>query len=562
MRLVALIAIFCLLSVALIGRLAYWQLGQRDRLLGLARSQLERTVIEPSERGSIYDRTGTVVLATTVSRDLLWATPSEIPDARRGNVADALIGIVGAKGSDAEQLRASVFDGRPYLVVAREITPAQSELVRAGLHGGSLVGVGLDPTPVRSFPTAGGGPGTSLASQLLGFVDSAGNGRYGVEQRWQAVLAGTPRRSLAQFDAIGRPISATQQVTDPGTPGADLQLTIDASLQLKFEQELLASGTAHQAAFASAVAMDPYTGEILAWATSPGYEAADYRTVADSDPNRFSDPIVSQVYEPGSVFKMFTTLAGLETGAFTLKSRFNDTGELAVAGGRIFDADHKARGVMSVEDIVAFSRNVGAARMAMKLGPDIRSAAAILYETWQAMGFGRSTGVAVTQLQLVQAYAAMVNGGVLVTPHVVRMAAGDQLEPAPGRRVMSDARSSQLTALLRHVVTTVPSYARGTLIAGEDVGGKTGTAQIWDSAAGQYMSDHFNLSFVGFVGKDGPRVLIAVRIGDAVGSISALPVNSHEVFRRLAQDAMDTLDLPAASEVALEDGAAQAAGRP
>ena len=592
MRLVSLIAIFCLVAVALTGRLAYWQLSQRERLVALAHSQLERSVVQPSQRGTIYDRSGTVVLATSVSRDLLWATPAEIPAERRAATADALVSILGVEGAAADQVREALLSGRPYAVIARELTAAQSQQVGAALGDGSLSGVGLDPTPVRSFPTAGGAPNTSLASQLIGFVDSQGDGRYGIEQRWQTLLAGTPSRSIAQFDATGRPISSTQHVIDPGVPGADVQLTIDASLQLKFEQELLAAKTAHDGTFASAVAMDPYTGEILAWATAPGYDANAYRQVADADPGRFGDPIHSQVYEPGSVLKMLTTLAGLERGSFTLETKLNDTGTLVVGGGQIWDSDRKPMGIMSVADIVAFSRNVGAAKMAMRLGPDTRSAAQALYDTWRTMGFGQRSGVdvagevaglvrdptlapwreidlvngsfgqgvAVTQLQLVQAYAAMVNGGVLVPPHVVRVAAGDPVEGEPGHRVMSPELSSELTGLMRHVVTAVPWYARGTLIEGFDVGGKTGTAQIWDSAAGEYEAHRFNLSFVGFVGRDQPRIVIAVRIADAVGTAVSIPVNSHEVFRRLAQDAMDTLDLPPPAQIALDDSTSSPAG--
>jgi cell division protein FtsI/penicillin-binding protein 2 len=119
---------------------------------------------------------------------------------------------------------------------------------------------------------------------------------------------------------------------------------------------------------------------------------------------------------------------------------------------------------------------------------------------------------------------------------------------------MTAELSSELTGLLRHVVTTVPWYARGTLIPGYDVGGKTGTAQIWDSKKGQYKPHSFNLSFVGFVGRDAPRLVIAVRIADARNTAVSIPVNSHEVFRRLAQDAMDTLDLPAPPQIAVDDG--------
>jgi len=586
MRLVSLIAIFCIVSLTLAGRLAYWQLGQRDYLVAMARGQLERTIVGPSPRGAIYDRSGTVVLATSVYRDLLWATPADIPKARRSAVAEEIVRILDLQGTAAASAREAIRSARSYAVIARELTPAQSRQVVDGLAVGTLSGVGLDPTPVRAFPTAGGAPGTSLASQLIGFVDSEGNGRYGVEQRWQALLAGSPRRSVAQFDAAGRPISATLQVVDPGVPGADVQLTIDASLQLKFEQELLAARTAHEAAFASAVAMDPFSGEILAWATVPGYDGGAYREVANSDPRRFVDPMQSGVYEPGSVFKMFVALAGLERGAFTLKTKYNDTGMLTVRGGRIYDSDRRAMGVLTVADIVAYSRNVGAARMAMALGPDTKTAAQVLYDTWQVLGFGQPTGVdvagevagivrdpsvqpwaeldlvngsygqgvAVTQIQLARAYSAMVNGGILVRPHVVRVAAGDTLPPDPGRRAMSEELSRELTELMRHVVTSVPWYARGTLIEGYDVGGKTGTAQIWDSAAAEYKPHRFNLSFVGFVGRDAPRIVIAVRIADATGTAVSIPANSHEVFRRLAQDAMDTLDLPPPSEIALEDG--------
>ena len=586
LRLVLLIAIFALVACALIGRLAYWQIGQRDRLVGMARSQLQRTIVDPSQRGSIYDRSGTVALATTIYRDVLWATPAVIPEGRRADVADELVRILGAKGGDADTIRSAVVSDKPYAVLAKQLSASESDAISAGLRDGTLTGVGLDPTAVRDHPTSGGGPHTSLASQLVGFVDSQGDGRYGIEQRWQTLLAGTPRRSIAQFDAAGNPIAATRAVVDPGTVGADLQLTIDASLQLKFEQELLAAATAHGASFASAVAMDPFTGEIVAWATAPGYDASDYRSIADSDPERFVDPIADTVYEPGSVFKLFVTLAGLERGSFTLASRFNDTGSFEANGSVIRDSDRKAMGVMSVADIVAYSRNVGAARMAMKLGPDTKTASGALFAVWKALGFGAATGVetagevagiardpqtspwteldlangsfgqgvAVTQIQLAQAYSAMVNGGILVHPHVVRVAAGEPIATEPGRRVMSADMSAQLTGLLRHVVTTVPWYAKGTLIPGLDVGGKTGTAQIWDSKAGEYKPHSFNLSFVGFVGQDAPRLVIAVRIADARNTAVAIPVNSHEVFRRLAQDAMATLDLPAPPQIALDDG--------
>lgn len=580
-----LIAIAVLAAVAVGVRLAYWQVLERDRLVALAREQLDRTLVEPSQRGTIYDRSGTVVLATTIYRDRLWATPATIDGERRRDVARELVRLLGLSGPPARRLQEALTGDAEYAVLADELTSSQSAAVRRGLESGELVGVGLDPVPVRSFPTPGGAPDTTLASLLLGFVNRDGEGQYGVEQRYQSLLAGTPRRVVARFDIAGRPIAASQQVIDPGVAGTDLRLTIDASLQLQFEQELYAVGVADRARSVSAVALDPYTGDVLAWATVPGYDANEFPQVATEDPSRFIDPVIASVYEPGSVFKMLLAQAALEGGTVTLETKVNDSGVLVVQGGRVFDADHAAMGMLTFADVVAYSRNVGAARVALELGPDLASSSAILYQTWVRMGFGRPTGVdvagevggivrdpsiqpwreldlangafgqgvAVTPLQLASAYAAMANGGILHRPRVISAIGSDEMPPEAGERVISPELSAQLTGLMEHVVTGVPWYAEGTLIEGYLVGGKTGTAEIWDATinggTGGYLSNTYNFSFVGYVGRERPEVIIAVLIHEAVPNavrqgVLLQPIYVHELFRRLAANAMRTLDLP------------------
>ena len=178
---------------------------------------------------------------------------------------------------------------------------------------GAPSGITLESEPLRVYPQRGGGPDSTLAAQLLGFVNREGDGQYGVEQQYQEILGGVaarhrlgPRRERPGGARHGRGRSRA------GAAGEDLSLTIDAGLQLAVEQELLAAWIADKAKSVSAVVMDPYTGEIYAQATYPSYDANEYGPIAAKDPDRFIDPIVSSVYEPGSVFKMMTATAALE----------------------------------------------------------------------------------------------------------------------------------------------------------------------------------------------------------------------------------------------------------
>src|SRR4029078_8198983 len=157
--------------------------------------------------------------------------------------------------------------------------------------------VSLEAEPERVYPQTGGGPDSTLAAQLLGFVHAESVGQYGVYQAYQDTLAGSPRVMVAQRDVTGRAMPETSVVEEPGTIGEDIRLTVDASLQLALEQELLAGGLADSAKSVSAVVMDPYTGEVYAEATYPSYDANDYKMVAKETPQRFSDPIVLISYD-------------------------------------------------------------------------------------------------------------------------------------------------------------------------------------------------------------------------------------------------------------------------
>jgi stage V sporulation protein D (sporulation-specific penicillin-binding protein) len=582
-RMLLLLITFVVIASSLVARLAYWQVTQRDRLAQEAFAQTTARTETPSRRGDIYDRSGVVVLATTVDRERLAAMPSFIGPQRRQQVAAELVRILRLKGDAADQLTERMMADKKYIVLAHGIDRATGDRIRAAATAGKIEAVTLEPQPVRVYPHEGGGPDSTLAAQLLGFVNRDGEGQYGVEQYYQDQLAGRPRVVHAQRDVTGRPIPDTAVIEDPGTAGEDIRLTIDAGLQLAVEHEVLAAWAADQAKSVSAIVIDPYTGEVLAEATYPSYDANQYQAVAAVDPNRFIDPVVSSVYEPGSVFKMLTAIAGLETRTVTTKTRVKDVGTLRLDGGRthVDDADRKGRGWMTFEDGIAWSRNVVAAKVALQLGEDTRSASTILHSTWTKMGFGAKTGidvagevgglvndptitswqqidlangsfgqgVAVTPIQLATAFSAMVNGGTLVQPHVVKSIGTGERAPAARGQVIEPSLSITLTDLMRRVVTEVPTYRDRTMVKGYDVGGKTGTAQIWDPTAregrGDWKHNLFNYSFVGYIGREEgiADLVVAVRINEGTPTIARvgqleMPVMSFELFRRIATDAI------------------------
>ncbi len=583
-RLFVVLAVVLFVAGAATARAAQWQVVERDRLVALAEQQTTVRVEERMQRGTIYDRTGTVVLASTVDRDRLVGSPSQLRPAERAVVADALVTLLGLAGDEAARLRDRFTTDTGYTVLRTGLDRETSDRIRDALADGTIAGVSLEPQPERVYPQAGGGRDSTLAAHLLGFVNQDGVGQYGVEAYYQEALAGSPRILDTQRDVTGRPMWDTARVRETGVAGSDVRLTIDASLQLRLEQEVFAAWVANGASSVSGVVLDPRTGEVLAEATYPSYDGNDYSEIATKDPGRFLDPVVSAVYEPGSVAKMLLAAAAYERKVVTAKTRVNDSGVLKVQGGRVYDADHKAMGRITFQDVVAYSRNVGVSRVALKLAPTLRASAAALYQTWTKFGIGSKTGidlafevaglardpalrhwteldlanasfgqgVAVTPMQLAVAYAAMVNGGYRVTPRVVAAIGDRELPKPPQERIISESLSKQLVSLMHHVVEDVEYYRVKTDIHGYLVGGKTGTAEVWDptlnGGRGAFKRNLFDFSFVGYVGQWQPDVLIAVTIRNGRPAIYGqgameLPIQSFDLFRRIAQDAISVLGI-------------------
>lgn len=570
-RLIFLLCCFGLLAGALGLRLAYWQIGQGDELRNLAAQQLtaEAAAGQP-RRGEIVDVHGTV-LATTAYRDRLAVYPDQLTIEERPEIAAALAQILGAQGADLDALNQQISSDAPYAVISRRLSVEQSDLVRAGLASGELRALELEPQPMRFYPNSGGHPDTTLASQLLGFVTDDGQGSYGIEQYGQELLSGDDG---ATADVSGGPVAV-------GHDGDQIRLTIDASLQFRLEKELYAAWVADRAPRVSGLVMDPNTGAILAWASVPGYNANDYSQIADEAPDLFVDPIASEVYEPGSVMKMLTAAAALEDGVVTLSTPIADDKILRIGPNKVRNGDHDSIGTVPFQDIIARSRNVGTGKVALSLGDTTYEGSTVLYDMWQRLGIGEPTGielgnesagivadpngtpwqtidlvnrafgqgVAVTPLQLARSFSAMVNGGRLPVPHVIAALGDDETAAPPTQQVMETSLSDELRTLMVHVAETGPHYAPETLIPGYVVGGKTGTAQIWDQRSGAWMEDIYNHTFVGFVGAEEPEAVILVRIHDARPTVKrhwgmTLEISSNELFRRVAQATIESLEIP------------------
>jgi cell division protein FtsI/penicillin-binding protein 2 len=578
--------VLILIAAVCVARLGYWQVVARDRLLDAGAAQLRTTVTNEPIRGTITDRTGAVVLATTVLRHRLLSQGAALSAADRASTADALATALALTPSSASKLRAVLESGRKWAVLLPALDDAQTDLVRGEIAADRVRGVTLEEVRVRLYPQPGGGVGTTLASHILGFVNSDGGGQYGLEEYYNEQLAGAASVSATARGADGQ--LATTQVSAGRTP-SNLQLCVDATLQTLVEQEVSTAGIADDAESVSAIVIDPYTGAIISSASWPAYDANNFGVTAARDPSRFINPATTSVYEPGSVMKAITSVAALESGLYTPTTTIQDEAVLTLDNGatKVRNSDLKSKGSMTLTAALAWSRNIIFSKVGLSLGSNAREAAARLYATWLRFGFGGKTGIDVvgesqglvndpatrrwreidvanaafgqgvgtTLMQLAVAYSALVNGGVLVRPRFVEAVDGVPVPITIRGTATTPQVSAQMVRMTGQVTKSVPFYAKLTRMDGYAYGGKTGTAQIWlknaDGGKGGWDSDHYNFTFIGWVGKTAPEYVIAISIrrGTPLTQRQGVIVNgieSFELFRRVAQDLISVYNIPPA----------------
>jgi len=521
-------------------------------LAARAYAQRLRTIDVAAQRGTIFDRDG-MALARSLPSQSLYVTPKELRDPAA--TARALAAVLGEPYGD---LRAALSSRGGFVLVAHKIAHAQVEAIeKLGLPGISIV---PEPTGVRVEPSG------RLASTVIGFTGFTENGLDGIEYAYDGVLRGEAGRMVLEADEFGRAIPFVKPtVLVAEKPGRSLVLTLDSFLQFNVERVLRATIQTWHAHSGSAIVMDPWTGEVLALANAPDFDVRDFQSYAADD---LRDRAVEDPYEPGSVFKLVTAAAALDSGKVTPADRFALSDRLHVGGYTIYNAED---GFMAgsgnsetLGDIIAYSHNVGAAEVGLRIGSQT------LYDMLKRFGFGETTGIGLpgesagivpalpdwsattlptiafgqgistTPVALARAYCAIANGGLLLRPRIV----SEILDPSGHpivrygpeivRRVMTERTAEILRGYLRQVVLrgTGNPTAR---VAGYTTAGKTGTAQIAEN--GIYAPGAYVASFVGMVPAERPRYVILVKIEKPVGAIYGSVV-AAPAFAAIARMAM------------------------
>ncbi|NOZ26136.1 MAG: penicillin-binding protein 2 [Nitrospirae bacterium] len=531
------------------GRLAYLMLFDHERLERLAAIQHTMGIKILVRRGGIYDRNGRE-LAVSLDRPSIYGDPSAIESPEQ--VARRLGRIVNINTSTIRKMKR---EGRRYALLARRVSPEQA-MAAMRLK---LKGIGIEPDTERFYPKG------FLASHVLGFTDVDNRGREGVEKRYDDALAADGGKVYLYRDARG---NILYRDVDYESTGNSIVLTIDEGLQYIVESELESATRKWKSRAATAIMMDPHTGEILALANRPtfdpnrpgAYRAADRRNRA-----------VTDLYEPGSTFKIVMAAAVLEEKIATLNTRVDcSEGEIEVGGKRIRDT-HK-HGVLTLREIIQKSSNVGAVKMTLRLGPER------FYDYAKLFGFGDKTGVdltgevsgvvkpphrwsgttigamaigyevLVTPLQVLRAYSAIANGGYLVKPHVVSKVLapdGSVLMEAEGpepERILSMETVQRLREALE-TVTEEGGTAPAASVYGNTVAGKTGTSRMIDPRTGRYSRRDFVSSFVGFVPATDPLFAIIVVVWKPKGGYYGGEV-AAPVFKAIAEKALAYKSIP------------------
>jgi cell division protein FtsI (penicillin-binding protein 3) len=538
-------------------RAFHLQVLRRDELVDDMVEQYRRQLVLRPRRGPITDRSG-VLLAGSADARSVYADPALL--AKEDRAGAALARVARALGLDPAAVRRRLAKGSRFVFLARRVSPAQAEAVERIVKERKLRGIALVAETRRYYPRL------ELASQVLGLVGDDGNGLEGVELAMEEHLAGSSARVASLRDGAGRTVLAGDPSSAREREGARVELTLDQGLQLATERALARSAAGARAAAGMAVALDPRTGEVLAMASWPPHNPNGPRRPAE-----MRNRAVADAFEPGSTIKAFTVAAALDRGALSPLDPI-DCGDGNLAVGAHVIHDHEPLGWVGPSKVIALSSNVGAARIAARLGKER------LHEGLVAFGFGErpgtglpgeakgalpfpradialatqsfGQGMTASPLQITAAMAAIANGGVLLRPRIVRRvldpATGEVLEE-PRPEIVRRAASAQAAATMARWLVGVVEEPRGTgrraRLDGWRVAGKTGTAQKADPVSGGYSVDRRFSSFVGFAPAEAPRVVVGVFIDEPKDEVYGGEV-AAPAFREIAEYAMKMLGVP------------------
>jgi len=571
---------FLLWALAIAGRLFWLQAMRHQEFVERAQKQQQRTFEVAPRRGVLYDR-NLHELAMTVQVDSIYAVPTEIDDKKAA--AHALAALVHTDPDDTptaeEQIAARLASGHSFAWVARRVTPEAAAGVNALIASGGLKGVYFQKEFQRFYPD------NEIAAQVLGYVGVDDNGLGGLEEKFEGQLHGVPGRMYTAMDARRRVLGSSEREPEPGQ---NLVLTIDENIQFLAERALDHAMQRTQAANGTVVVEDVYTGQILALAIRPAFNPNLARR---TPPELLRNHAVSDVYEPGSTFKLVTYSAALEQHVVSPEDMIDCQGGQIALAGRVIHDDKSDRGLgkITVAQALAKSSDVAAVKLALKVGQErfyqyvrdfgfgSRSGAEMPGETrgllrpvnrWSPSSIGSiaiGQEIAVTPLQLVSMVSTIANGGVYLPPRVLLPGQVDSTSPnqksaspqapqlpspfKPGgdlpnslptgaRRVLSTLTAAQMRKMMEGVVLF--GTGKQAQLNGYSSGGKTGTAQKIDPATHTYSKTMHIASFAGFAPVNNPVIAVTVVLDSPKGEYYGAAV-SAPVFAEVAQQVLEYL---------------------
>ena len=551
-RMAFLIAAVLIWAAAVFFELVSLQVVRHQKYLAAAHKQQEQINPVPAPRGYIYDRTGRP-LAISMPVDSVSVDPRHVPDI--SVAAELLAPILNLDRRELEtDLRDAAQDRhRGFVSVKRKISSEESRRLRDL----KCDWIQFQTESVREYPDGG------VAAHLLGGVYKDEQGFAGVEKSFESILHGEPGKEADIVDNQKRVLDS--RIVKPAQPGQSITLTIDARIQFVAEREIKAAVEKHKCRSGTVIAMNPNNGEIYALANYPTYNPGEPPKPGD-DPMARLNLGVQVPFEPGSIFKVMTVSAALETTDLTPESPINCMGGVLHLPGRVIHDSHGGLGIISVREVIEHSSNIGAIQIGTRVGREK------MYEYVRRFGFGSPTGVplpaessgrfrklerwgttslasvsmgqevSTTSIQLARACSVIANGGLLVQPRLV-LKHGNVVDPiTPGKRIIKPQTAITVRSIMEGVV--LRGTARSTVkVPGYSVAGKTGTAQIFDFKSRHYTHT-YNASFMGFMPVQNPELVVVVTLNGTSGNAGFGGAAAGPVFNIVAAEALRVLDVP------------------